>query len=197
MSSEKKPFKMPSTFPAMFGVLLIISLICGALLALTYASTKDAIASVEVQKTKAAFSVVLPGFDNDPLADRMESKTEAGVLLYPLKKGGELLGYAVATFTERGYAGRIELMVGIDRDGKITAYKETKAAETPGLGSNLASPDFKKQFMGIDPVSFKLEVKKDGGDVDAIAASTITSRAICDAINRAVRAWKETVDAEK
>lgn len=197
MSRDKKPFKMPSTFPAMFGVLLAISLLCGALLAVTYGSTKEAIAAVEVQKTKAAFELVLPGFDNDPLAEKIESTSEKGVTLYPLRQGTNFLGYAVATLTERGYSGRIELMVGIDKDGKITAYKETKASETPGLGSNLASPDFKNQFKGIDPAVFKLQVKKDGGDVDAIAASTITSRAVCDAMERAVRAWKETVNAEK
>jgi electron transport complex protein RnfG len=51
--------------------------------------------------------------------------------------------------------------------------------------------DFSLQFMGKDPNNFKLAVKKDRGDVDAITASTITSRAYCDAVQRAHRAWIE------
>ena len=61
--------------------------------------------------------------------------------------------------------------------------------ETPGLGTKITEEKFKSQFMGKNPSTFKLKVKKDGGDVDAITAATISSRAVCDAIERAYKAF--------
>ena len=75
-------------------------------------------------------------------------------------------------------------MVGFTPDVKIVSYKKLEAAETPGLGSNLTSPGFMKQFSGMD-ASSALAVKKDGGTVEAITSATITSRAVCSAINDA------------
>ena len=83
-----------------------------------------------------------------------------------------------------GYGGDIVLMVGLTPDFKIVTYKKLEDAETPGLGSNLTSPGFMNQFAGMD-ASTSLSVKKDGGAVDAITSATITSRAVCGAINDA------------
>lgn len=78
-------------------------------------------------------------------------------------------------------------MVGFNAEGNIFNTEVIAAAETPGLGDkiNKDKSDFAKQFSGQNPESFKLSVKKDGGDVDAITAATISSRAYCDAIQRA------------
>ena len=62
--------------------------------------------------------------------------------------------------------------------------------ETPGLGSKIAD-NFKEQFDGKNPAAFSLKVRKDGGDVDAITAATISSRAVCDALSRAFQAYEE------
>ena len=67
-------------------------------------------------------------------------------------------------------------------------------AETPGLGAKMTEPAFYSQFEGKNPASFRLSVTKDGGDVDAITASTITSRAFCDAVDRAYRAFQKIVN---
>jgi electron transport complex protein RnfG len=66
-------------------------------------------------------------------------------------------------------------------------------AETPGLGEKMQKnkSDFSVQFMGKNPADFKLAVKKDRGDVDAITASTITSRAYCDAVQRAYNGFEQ------
>ncbi|MGB4293017.1 MAG: FMN-binding protein [Bacteroidales bacterium] len=63
--------------------------------------------------------------------------------------------------------------------------------ETPGLGTKMTEPFFKDQFNGKNPANFKLKVKKDGGEVDAITAATITSRAFCDALERAYNTLKK------
>ena len=75
-------------------------------------------------------------------------------------------------------------MVGFTPDFKISTYKKLIASETPGLGTNLSSPAFMKQFEGMDAAK-PLAVKKDGGRIEAITSATITSRAVCGAINDA------------
>jgi electron transport complex protein RnfG len=79
-------------------------------------------------------------------------------------------------------------MVGFDTDKKIINISVLKQKETPGLGTKIKEPKFKDQFKGKDPASFKMAVKKDGGEVDAISAATITSRAFCEAVNKAYQA---------
>ena len=83
-------------------------------------------------------------------------------------------------------------MVGFDDDGVILNTEVIKAGETPGLGDkiNKSKSDFAKQFNGQDPAEYKLQVSKDGGDVDAITAATISSRAYCDAVQRAYNVFK-------
>ncbi len=69
----------------------------------------------------------------------------------------------------------------------ITAWccEDLDHKETPGLGTKMTEPEFKEQFTGKNPAEFTLKVKKDGGPVDAITAATISSRAFCDAVQRA------------
>ena len=87
----------------------------------------------------------------------------------------------------KGFSGKIELMVGFLDDGTIENTAVLMHKETPGLGDKMdqKKSDFSLQFIGKNPVDFKLKVKKDGGDVDAITAATISSRAFCDAVQRA------------
>jgi electron transport complex protein RnfG len=82
-------------------------------------------------------------------------------------------------------------MVGLAPDGTVINTMILEHRETPGLGTKMAEPRFKDQFVGKNPGSGKMKVKKDGGDVDAITAATISSRAFCDAIVRAYDAWQK------
>jgi len=102
-------------------------------------------------------------------------------------KDGELCGAGIETYTKKAFSGRFDLMVGFDAEGTIVNTEVLKASETPGLGDkiNKDKSDFAKQFNHQSPADFKLVVKKDGGDVDAITAATISSRAYCDAVQRA------------
>jgi electron transport complex protein RnfG len=76
-------------------------------------------------------------------------------------------------------------------DGTIKGVEVLTHKETPGLGDKMekSKSNFSVQFEGKNPKTFKMMVKKDGGDVDAITASTITSRAFTDAVNRAYNAY--------
>jgi len=76
-------------------------------------------------------------------------------------------------------------MTGFSPDGKIFNISVLAHKETPGLGTKMSEPAFKNQFNDKNPSEFALKVKKDGGPVDAITAATISSRAFCDAVQRA------------
>jgi len=77
-------------------------------------------------------------------------------------------------------------MAGFLADGTIHNVVVLNHKETPGLGTKMTEPKFSDQFNGKDPDDFDLRVKKDGGDVDAITAATVSSRAYCDALQRAL-----------
>ena len=169
------------------------------LLGSVYALTKEPIRLAELKKKNEAIQVVVPGFDNEP-SQEVKSVFVDGdsIYLYTARKGEEILGTAVETFTNQGFSGEFKLMVGFATDGTIIDIAVIKHAETPGLGDKMekGKSDFSVQFMGKHPNSFNLAVKKDRGDVDAITASTITSRAYCDAVTRAYGVFMESQKAD-
>ena len=186
--------KTESTFINMTLTLVVVTLVAAGLLGTVFALTKEPIRLAELAKKNEAIANVVPGFDNQP-SQEVERLFLDGdsIFLYTARKGEEVLGTAVETFTNKGFSGNFKLMVGIDPDGSIIKIAVIKHAETPGLGDKMEQDksDFHVQFMGKDPTSFNIAVTKDRGDVDAITASTITSRAYCDAVTRAYKAFKQ------
>lgn len=183
-----------SNFKNMTLTLLIISLVASAALGLVHQFTNEAIVKAQMLKINSAIEVVVPEFNNQPYEEAKTIEMDGGELtLFPAKKDGELVGTAVKTFSMNGFAGLIELMVGFLPDGTINKVAVVSHKETPGLGDKMdpKKSNFSVQFEGKNPESFKLSVVKDGGNVDAITASTITSRAYCDAVERAYKALKE------
>ena len=102
---------------------------------------------------------------------------------------GNTVGCAI-NVSSLGFGGPIAVKVGFDVNGVIWNTKVLSQAETPGLGAKCVEPAFSDQFKGFDPAQKKLSVKKDGGDVDAITASTITSRAYANALQTAVKVFQ-------
>ncbi|MBR2035074.1 MAG: RnfABCDGE type electron transport complex subunit G [Prevotella sp.] len=107
---------------------------------------------------------------------------------------GEFIGAAVES-TTLGFGGDLKVLVGFDAEGKILGYTLLQHAETPGLGAK-ADKWFQKDGKGniigrVMDASKPLVVKNDGGDVDAITASTITTRAFLAAVNQAFAAYAE------
>lgn len=177
--------KLESSLRNMILSLLLISLVMSAALGFVYNVTKDPIAAAIKAKEVNAVKVVLPAFDNDPTT---EMKVLEGLTFYPASNGGKPVGCAVKTYTEKGYSGRFDLMVGFLPDGKINNIVVLEQKETPGLGSKMKEPKFKDQFNTLDIGGLsnkELKVKKDGGTIDAISAATISSRAFCDGVQKA------------
>ena len=184
--ADKK--KLPSTFFNMVVVLTVIAAISSLALGFTYSFTKDAIAQVGVKRTLKALGEVLPEFNNNPNEEQYTIEGDPDITVYPAKKDGQTVGTAEKSYSDNGFNERIWIMMGFDAENKINGVSILGHKETPGLGSKMAEPKFKNQFKGKDPSAFKLKVKKDGGDVDAISAATISSRGFCDAAQKAYNA---------
>lgn len=179
--------KRESNLMNMVLTLLLITLISGGVLGYIYGLTKAPISQAKLDKKVKAIRGVLPEFDNNPLEKmeivKIDDKLE--MEFYTAMKGNEYVGTAVKTFSKTGYSGLIWLMVGFEPNGAIHNIEVLEHQETPGLGSKMTTPEFKDQFKKKNPKNFTLQVKKSGGDVDAITAATISSRAFCDAVQRA------------
>ena len=194
--------KLESTFTNMVIVLTVVSLIAAFSLASVFNMTKEPIEQAALKKKLKAIADVAPAFDNDPNAEMFKmaaldpSPGLDSIEVYPAKMGGELVGYAVKTYTMKGFSGYIEIMVGFEKDGTIKNYSVLKHAETPGLGTKMDSwfnNDKKPNqcINGKNPKDTKMQVSKDGGAIDAITAATISSRAFLDAINRGYKTLEE------
>jgi electron transport complex protein RnfG len=179
--------KAESTFKNMVLSLTLISLVSSALLGFVYEFTKGPIELSNLNKKLNAIKQVVPEFTNNPNDEMYRLPTGEGdsLEIYPAKKDNTIVGYAVNTYTSKGFSGNISLMAGFKPDGTIISITVLDQKETPGLGTKMTESEFKDQFNDKNPSEFKLKVKKDGGHVDAITAATISSRAFCDAVQRA------------
>ncbi|MDR1003646.1 MAG: RnfABCDGE type electron transport complex subunit G [Prevotellaceae bacterium] len=188
--------KLKSSLKNMLLVLTGVTAVSVALLAVVNELTKAPIAAANAKALNEALRVVLPEFDNTPAAesDTIRTADSQGkahtFIVYPAKKGDTKVGAAVEA-TSLGFGGDMKVLVGFDAYGNIVDYSLLSHAETPGLGSKAA--DWFKQgkgdIKGLNPGNDPLAVTKDGGQIDAITASTITSRAFLRAVNDAYSAY--------
>ncbi len=168
--------------------LFIVAAVAGILLSYTESVTAPLILENRQKAEELARREVLPSAATftdtnieDPSAD-MPRTFSSG-----FDTAGKLAGVVVKV-APKGYAGPIEMVLGLDTTGKITGFKILSQKETPGLGTKLADPVFVEPFKKLlsekeNPIFL---VKKDGGDVDGITAATISSRAFCAGIREAL-----------
>lgn len=204
-------------------VLTGVTAISVALLAYVNEQTKNPIAEANAKTLNMALKKVLPAFTNNPVAEsdtifsEKDGKKTVDFILYPAMSGENQVGTAVEA-KSLGFAGELKVLVGFDTEGKIYNYSLLAHSETPGLGSKAgdwfkpqerekslvekvfgfemkATPK-KSNIIGMNPGETPLTVSKDNGQIDAITASTITSRAFLNAVNAAYQAYKNgAVDA--
>ncbi len=173
--------------------LFVIAAVAGVLLAYTESVTAPLILENQRKAEELARREVLPNaekFNESKFADTTASQTysySTGVT-----SNGEVAGVVIKV-APKGYAGPIEMVVGIDKTGKINGYKILAQKETPGLGTKLSEPVFAEPFKKLitDKPNPVFLVKKDGGDVDGITAATISSRAFCKGVSEALELFKK------
>ena len=186
--------KLQSSFKNMALSLTCIALVAAGALAGVYMLTMAPIEAAMKAKQEAAIMQVLPEVEGLQVA---EAEKVEGVTLYKAYVGEEWIGTAVEASTEGNtnmpFGGTFRLMVGFDKVGNVVNYVVLEQAETPGLGA-LMTTWFKnadkpgQNILGKNPATTEFGVSKDGGDVDAITASTITSRAFLEVIVKAYNA---------
>ena len=192
-------------------VLTGVAVVSVALLAYVNELTMGPIAEANAKTLNEALKKVLPEFTNNPVAEsdtifsEKDGKKIVDFIVYPAKNGEVQVGTAVEA-KSMGFGGELKVLVGFDAEGKICNYSLLAHAETPGLGSKadkwfgaydpakgekpISHDESNKSILGMNPGKSPLTVSKDGGQVDAITASTITSRAFLKAVNAAYQACK-------
>lgn len=166
--------------------LTVITLVAAGLLAGVNELTKATIEEANAKKQQAAIVAVLPQVAGLTLA---EVEKVGDLEIYKAFLGEELIGAAVKV-EENGFGGAFHLMVGFDAEGAISGYEVLDHQETPGLGSKMQEWFHKNApVVGLNPAEKNMTVSKDGGDVDAITAATISSRAFLAAVQKAYAAY--------
>lgn len=184
----------------------LAALLATALLAGIHHVTRERIAAREHARALERLAAVLPPalYDNDPLADTTvihDARLGPGPrTVWRARRAGTGTAVALAVTAPDGYAGPIELLVGIDRGGRVLGVRVASHAETPGLGDpiELRRSDWILSFDGrslADPLPARWSVRRDGGDFDQFTGATITPRAVVAAVARALAVHGERGDA--
>ena len=198
----KKMEKLKSSFTNMALVLTLVAVVAGALLAWVNHITEKPIQEQAKRTLDEAIKQVM-NVENlsvnsvDTVVKQYNGDQYKYVVYHAKGVDGNSLGAAVESIVT-GFGGELKVLVGFDDNGTLLGYRVLQSAETPGLGQK-ADAWFQKGAKGCVvgrkmSLSSPLTVKNDGGDVDAITASTITSRAFLKAVNRAFEAFEQNID---
>ena len=162
--------------------LLIVAIVCSVVLSFVYSYTEPRIAETQAQLTLRGIKQVINAQEFVEIIP--------DTLWKAVDSSGILIGIVFRVFPQ-GYGGPIPITVGLDLNGKITGVRIASAAEglkeTPGLGVKITEPEFKDQF--IDKCAPEAQLKNDGGEIDAITAATISSRAVCNGIKKGIETY--------
>lgn len=184
--------RLESNFINMVVSTTLVALLAAGILGYVYGITKDPIAATKKQKQEQAIKDVLP--EGAVLNAEMIQEIDGCTINPAFDAEGNFVGAAVESNDPLGFGGNVKVMTGFDPEGNIINYSVLEQAETPGLGVKMLEW-FKKgnkgDIIGKNPETNNLTVSKDGGEVDAITAATISSRAFLRAVNAAFAAYKQ------
>ena len=174
--------KIASTLPNMLLSLTLIAVLSAGLLAWVKTITDQPIRLAEEKKQTEALQQVLPAFD------KVETEKDEDGMVYKAYQNNRWVGTAVEC-KGGGFSGDIVVMVGFNNQHQLIDYVVLKQTETPGLGTKMVTwfkekANLKGRKMDMNQ---PLKVNKDGGDVQAITAATISSRAFVEVVNNAYR----------
>lgn len=197
----KDKIKLDWGMIAKYGLILLsITVVCTLLLALTNRVTEPVIAEQEEQKNIEAQQNVLPEANEfKEVKDLEEIKKKVGAdgdIIQSVDEAYQndtLVGYAVKT-TPNGYGGEIQMLTGIDTEGKISGISILEQSETAGLGARSAEDDFQAQYRGLsatEPVEVEKNGQAEGNEIEAISGATITSTAVTRGVNTSATAVEE------
>jgi len=196
--------KLESSLLNMVVVLTLVSVITGGLLAAVNSVTEG---PIQEQKEKAladGIKAVMGADDikvtaDDKVNSQVDGKDREYIIHRVANAAGEPIGVAVESASQ-GFSNDVKVLVGLDKEGTIKGYTILEHEETPGLGARAVDwfqAGQKGDIIGKQPSKEKLTVSKDGGQIDAITAATITSRAFLKAVNNAYEVYAgQNTDAQ-
>ena len=189
-------------------VLLIVTFICVALLAVVNQVTREPIKQAEVNARAQTYKAVYPDAQNfaevEGTAQLLENApallSSAGYdgcyindTLSVTDANGNVTGYVIAATSPNGYGGEIQVAIGISSDGVLTGFQPISHSETPGFGAKCEEDEFKNQFKGMSASA--IEYSKTGAtkdnEIDAISGATRSTNAITEAVNSAIVFYQE------
>ena len=181
---------MESSLKNMVLVLFTITLLSSAAVGGVYTITKEPIAQAKVAAVNNALKQVLPEYE--ATTSQTIEVNDMAVEAYTATVANKAVGYAIKSSSKNGFGGAISLMVGFDTEGNIININVLEQKETPGLGTKMADEGnaLQASLVGKNAGKVNLTVKKDGGDIDALTAATISSRAYAEAVAIAYEAFK-------
>lgn len=172
-------------------ILFVICAVASLMLSLTNNITAPVIEQRNIQANNESRQEVLQVAEE--FSEVKDVKGDLIEEVYQGTKGGEVVGYTIKT-TPKGYGGKVEVMVGISNDGKISGVKIGNHTETQGLGSKSADPSFKDQYNGKStktPLNVVKGNASNENDIVAISGATITSKAVTAGVNAAMDVYEQ------
>ena len=181
---------MKSSLKNMVLVLFTITLLSSAAVGGVYMLTKEPIAQAKVAAVNNALKQVLPEYEATTSQDIEVNALP--IKVHTATVADKAVGYAVESISKNGFGGEVRLMVGFDTEGTILNINVLEQKETPGLGTKMADEGnvLLASLKDKNAAQINLTVKKDGGDIDALTAATISSRAYAEAVAVAYEAFK-------
>ncbi len=181
---------MKSSLKNMVLVLFTITLLSSAAVGGVYMLTKEPIAQAKVAAVNNALKQVLPEYEST--TSQTIEVAELPIVTHTATVADKAVGYAVESISKNGFGGAVRLMVGFDAEGKILNINVLEQKETPGLGTKMADEGnvLLLSLKDKNAAEVNMTVKKDGGDIDALTAATISSRAYAEAVAVAYEAYK-------
>lgn len=189
-----KPVK--SNLFNMIMAMAVVSICSAASIGYVYQKTKEPIEKSKTMKISSAVTEMLGNFDNKPFDERI-NLSKSDLELYPAKENGVTTSVAIKSYSNNGFGGKIELIIGLLMDGTVTGYKVIQQNETPGLGTKITESKFSKQFVGLNTHNNSFELSKNGGEIDALTGATISSNAVVEAVKKAVAAFNNFAEGTK
>ena len=210
--------KLESNLINMVLVLTGISLFAAVALGSVYSATQGPIEESKTAKQQNAIKEVLPAFDRLNEPEAIEITGVGSFDIYKAFDSNDNFVGAAVESSRNGFSGEIKIMVGFDKDGNIVNYSVLEQKETPGLGTKMVDwfkpqgkvekslieklfgfevqvEERKSSIIGMNPANNKISVTKDGGEIDAITAATISSRAFLEAVQYAYAAYANNPEA--
>ncbi|WP_166358742.1 RnfABCDGE type electron transport complex subunit G [Pseudomonas akapageensis] len=186
------------------GAIVLALLACatlGATLVWQQYCQQRIIAAEQTLKARALLTVLpADSYDNQPLEAVLQLKepalaTSTLVTGYLATLGGKPHAVVLQSRTQ-GYDGPLDLLIGIDSNGRLLGVKVLQHNETPGLGARIAEPSnpLMQGFTGLGRTTTPdaaWALRKDQGQFDQIAGATVTSRAVVNAVHEALRYFDE------